>query len=144
RPLPIGVAGEIYIGGEQVAQGYLGRRSLTAERFIPDPFSGRPGSRLYRTGDLASWGADGSLQYLGRNDLQIKIRGYRVEPGEIEALLLEHAHVREAAVVVREARAGSKRLIAYVTLHAGGATGSGALRQHLKDLLPSHMVPSAF
>ncbi|HEU0301538.1 MAG TPA: amino acid adenylation domain-containing protein, partial [Longimicrobium sp.] len=145
EPVPLGVAGEIHIGGRQVARGYLGRPALTAERFGPDPFSAEPGARLYRTGDLGRWGADGALEFLGRNDFQVKVRGHRVELGEIEARLREHPAVREATVLAREEAPGDQRLVAYYV-------GSGedreveaeALRTHLADRLPGYMVPAAY
>ncbi|MEI7155073.1 AMP-binding protein, partial [Pectobacterium carotovorum] len=102
QPVPLGVAGELHIGGVGVARGYLNRPELTAERFIPDPFSNRPGARLYKTGDLARWLPDGSIEYLGRNDFQVKLRGFRIELGEIEARLMQCTGVQEAVVVARE------------------------------------------
>jgi amino acid adenylation domain-containing protein len=146
RPVPVGVPGELYIGGLGLARGYLGRPELTAERFIPHPFSREPGARLYRTGDLARWREDGQLEYLGRTDFQVKLRGYRIEPGEIEARLLEHPGLREA-VVVRAGAAGEERLVAYVVARtsAGGARpGAADLRAHLRTSLPEYMVPAVF
>jgi amino acid adenylation domain-containing protein len=144
RPAPIGVAGELYIGGIGVARGYLRKPDLTAQRFVPDSFSSDPEGRLYRTGDLARWRPDGTLEYLGRNDFQIKIRGYRIEPGEIEAQLSLHPQVKEAAVVAREAQDGQKRIVAYLTPRSDAKPPVESLRAHLKSALPEHMLPSAF
>jgi amino acid adenylation domain-containing protein len=140
EPVPVGAAGELFIGGVAVARGYLGRPRLTAERFVPDPF-GQPGARLYRTGDLCRWLADGTLEYLGRTDFQVKVRGFRVEPGEIEARLASHPGVREAVVLALDDGAGGKRLVAYFV---GEALESEALRAHLSQQLPEYMVPAAF
>ncbi|MFC7615017.1 amino acid adenylation domain-containing protein [Actinokineospora soli] len=137
RPVPPGVPGELYLAGPQVARGYLDRPGLTAQRFIADPFSG-PGERMYRTGDRVRWTADGALEYLGRLDDQVKVRGFRIEPGEVEAALVG-AGVREAAVVVRE-DGGHRRLVAYVVTDVDPAD----LRAALRRTLPDHMVPAAF
>ncbi|MBM0108856.1 amino acid adenylation domain-containing protein, partial [Steroidobacter sp. S1-65] len=141
---PIGVTGEIYIGGANVARGYLRRPALTAERFIADPFNEEPPSRMYQTGDLGRWRTDGSIEYLGRNDAQVKIRGFRVELAEIEAQLLRHSRVREAAALVREDSPGEKRLVAYVSPRANSSLNVEELRAHLQATLPDYMVPSAF
>jgi amino acid adenylation domain-containing protein/non-ribosomal peptide synthase protein (TIGR01720 family) len=182
QPVPIGVVGEVYLGGAGVARGYLGRPDLTAARFVPNPFAApederrttnderdsalfvlRPAScvRLYRTGDLARYRPDGSIEFAGRADQQVKLRGFRIEPGEIEATLLQHAAVREASVLVREDRPGEQRLVAYVvpaaderqTTNDASASSSSVvrpssfaqeLRAHLGQTLPSYMIPSAF
>jgi syringomycin synthetase protein SyrE len=142
EPAPVGVAGEVYIGGAGVARGYWGRPALTAERFVPDPFAREPGARLYRTGDLGRWLPEGVVEFLGRNDAQVKIRGFRIEPGEVEARLVEHAGVREAAVVAREDDAGDRRLVAYWV--GPGEVGVDRLRAHLLERLAEHMVPAAY
>ncbi|MFJ7251454.1 amino acid adenylation domain-containing protein [Streptomyces sp. NPDC098085] len=141
--VPVGVTGEIHVGGPGVARGYLGRPALTAERFLPDPF-GPAGSRLYRSGDLARRNADGTLDFLGRIDDQVKIRGYRIELGEIQAALAEQASVRDVAVVVREDEHGDRRLVAYVVVKPGAPADGGELRAALAQRLPAYMVPAAF
>ncbi|WP_051710857.1 non-ribosomal peptide synthetase [Andreprevotia chitinilytica] len=144
-PVPQGVAGELYIGGEGVARGYLNRPALTAERFIADRFNAKPGARLYRTGDLARWSANGALEYLGRNDHQLKLRGFRIEPGEIEAALLALPAVREAIVLAREDDAGEKQLVAYLMAHVDTSLPeTAALRSQLQRSLPDHMIPAYF
>jgi amino acid adenylation domain-containing protein len=141
RPAPIGVVGELYVGGPGVARGYHGRPALTAERFLPDPFSGRAGARLYRTGDLVRWLPEGNLQFLGRTDAQVKIDGIRIELGEIQTAVAAHPAVREAAIIVREL--DSRRgVAAYIVLADPAGTGLDELRDHLHRTLPSAMLPS--
>jgi fengycin family lipopeptide synthetase B len=144
QPTPIGVSGEMYVGGGGVARGYLERPELSGERFIPDPFGAEPGARLYRTGDLARYLADGDLEYLGRIDHQVKIRGFRVELGEIEAALRTHGDIGEAVVLAREETAGEKRLVAYLVKAPGAAPSISELREFLKEKLPEYMTPAAF
>jgi len=143
QPAPVGVIGEIYVGGAGLARGYWNRPDLTAERFVPNPF-GEAGSRLYRSGDLARYLPDGDLEYLGRADHQVKIRGFRIELGEIEAVLRSHPGVREAVVVARAEDNGEKRLIAYVVGDAGRLPNAGQWRRELKQRLPDYMIPTAF
>lgn len=141
---PVGVAGELYIGGAGLARGYLWQPELTAERFIPDRYSEEPGMSLYRTGDLARWRRDGTIEYLGRNDHQVKLRGFRIELGEIEACLQAHPAVRECIVMVREDRTGEKRLVAYIVANADlGTSPVAVLRAHASQTLPEFMVPTA-
>ncbi|HET8846542.1 MAG TPA: amino acid adenylation domain-containing protein, partial [Ktedonobacteraceae bacterium] len=144
QPVPVGVTGELYIGGVGVARGYLGRPDLTAERFVPDPFSQRPGARLYRTGDLAAYQEDGAIEYVGRMDQQVKLRGYRIELGEIEAVLREVPQVAEAVVLLREDQATEKRLVAYLVVQAGQTLSIAQLRERLQQRLPEYMVPVVF
>ncbi|WP_438826250.1 non-ribosomal peptide synthase/polyketide synthase, partial [Pseudomonas juntendi] len=143
QPVPLGAVGELYIGGDGVALGYLGQPALTAERFLDDPFSGQAGARMYRSGDLVSWQADGTLRYLGRADQQVKLRGFRIELGEIEACLGQCEGVRDSAVVLREDAPGDKRLVAYFTAHAAAPLVAD-LHGRLQSLLPDYMVPAAY
>jgi amino acid adenylation domain-containing protein len=143
NPAPVGATGEVYIGGAGLARGYWNRPALTAERFVPDPFSREAGARLYKTGDLAKFLPDGNVEFVGRADSQVKLRGFRVEPGEIEAVLCQHPSVAEAAVVVRTDGGGQKCLVAYVAGEQQ-TPPAAALREHLKAKLPEHMIPSAF
>jgi amino acid adenylation domain-containing protein/thioester reductase-like protein len=143
RPTPVGIPGELYIGGDGVARGYLKRPELTAEKFIPDPFSDIPGARLYKTGDLARYLPNGEIAFMGRIDHQVKVRGFRVELGEIEALLQQHPGVRECVVVVREDNPGDKRVVAYVVAQHGADVTAGDVTVFLRDKLPEYMVPSA-
>jgi thioesterase domain-containing protein/acyl carrier protein len=162
QPVPIGVAGEIHIGGVGVARGYLNRPELTSERFLPDPYAAEPDARMYRTGDLAHWLPDGNLEYIGRADFQVKIRGFRIEPGEIEAALRGCEGIQDAVVLAREDAPGEKRLVAYVTTDISDRVAGSAdrvacsaevaalpalpalLKEHLRNRLPEHMVPAAF
>lgn len=144
NPVPVNVAGELYIGGPGVARGYWNRPELTAEKFIANPFSDNPGERLYRTGDLARYLANGNIEFLGRLDNQVKLRGFRVELGEIEAVMRQHAEVRDAVVILREDRPGDKRLAAYYVAHSGVAPSSEPLAAYLHAKLPSYMIPAAF
>ncbi|MEV6951754.1 non-ribosomal peptide synthase/polyketide synthase [Streptomyces sp. NPDC051183] len=144
RPVPAGVVGELYLGGAGVARGYGGRPSLTAEKFVPHPFTDRPGARLYRTGDLARFRRDGSLDFLGRGDDQVKIRGYRVELGEIEATLLLAPGVKDAVVLARQDRPGERRLVAYVVPADGASPTPAELAAELRRTLPAYMVPAVF
>jgi amino acid adenylation domain-containing protein len=143
EPVPQGVAGEIVLGGAGIGRGYLGRPELTAERFVPDPWSERPGERLYRTADLGRYLADGALDFLGRRDGQTKLRGYRIELGEIESALVRHPLVREAAVAVRDDEPGGKRLVAYLVAAPGGELAPEDALASLRQILPEYMVPAA-
>jgi acyl carrier protein len=154
QPVPWGVPGRLYTGGDGLARGYLGRPDLTAERFRPDPFATAPtsdaetptsdasGARIYDTGDLARWRADGTIEFLGRADTQLKIRGFRIEPGEVEAALLAESDVKEAVVVGRADERGAKRLVAYVVPTPGARIDGTALRLRLAERLPDYLVPS--
>ncbi len=144
EPAPAGVPGELYLGGGGLARGYLDRPGLTAGRFVPDPFSGEAGARLYRTGDRVRRLADGALEFVGRVDQQVKVRGFRVEPGEIEAALAAQPGVREAVVAAREEAAGQARLVAYLVAEPGAEPSVSALRAALRTALPGYMVPAAF
>jgi acyl carrier protein len=139
HPVPVGVPGELYLGGEGLARGYLNRPEMTAMRFIPNPFAA---GRLYKTGDLVRYLADGRLEYLGRSDHQIKLRGFRIELGEVEAVLRKHPQIRENIVLVREDQPGDRRLIAYLVTNEEIPIGD--LRAFLRMKLPDYMIPSAF
>ncbi|MEO1433183.1 MAG: non-ribosomal peptide synthetase, partial [Cyanobacteria bacterium J06633_8] len=143
QPVPIGVPGELYIGGIGLARGYRNKANLTAEQFIPNPFSEQPGSRLYKTGDLARYLNDGNIEYVGRIDNQVKLRGFRIELGEVEAALNQHSQVQETLVTILEDELGNKQLVAYI-IPGENAPSSTALRQFLKEKLPAYMVPGAF
>src|SRR6185295_18032017 len=145
QPVPAGVPGELCVGGAQVGRGYLGRPDLTAERFVPDPFSTAPGARLYRTGDLVRYRPEGEIELLGRLDFQVKVRGFRIELGEIEAQLLRRGGLRSAVALVREDAPGDPRLVAYVVPEPGTETPdlSASLRRSLGEVLPPYMVPAA-
>jgi acyl carrier protein len=142
QPVPCGVAGELYVGGAGLAQGYLNRPELTAERFVPDPFSEEAGARLYRSGDLVRYRTNGDLEHLGRIDFQVKIRGFRIELGEIESLLRAHPAVREAVVLASRAPSGDLRLVGYVV--PVGGSESTDFRAFLREKLPEYMIPAVF
>jgi acyl-coenzyme A synthetase/AMP-(fatty) acid ligase/acyl carrier protein len=144
QPVPVGIPGELHIGGVGLARGYLNRPELTAEKFIPDPFGSAPNDRLYKTGDLARYRPDGNIEFLGRIDDQVKIHGIRIELGEIESVLHNHQAVREARVVVREDTPGARRLVAYVVPTEESAPSLSEIREYLKARLPSYMVPILF
>ncbi len=144
QPVPVGVIGELYIGGVGLARGYHHHPALTAERFVPHPFSTEVGNRLYRTGDLGRYFPDGAIEFLGRNDYQVKIRGYRIELEEISSVLNEYPAVRESVVVASEGVSGDKRLVAYVVAVQEALTGSSEVRSYLQERLPEYMVPSSF
>jgi amino acid adenylation domain-containing protein len=144
QPVPIGVTGEVYIGGDGVARGYLNHPDQTAERFVPHPFAAKPGARLYRTGDLACFLANGNIEYAGRNDFQVKIRGYRIELGEIELALAQHPDVSETVVLASGTNGGDKRLTAYVVLNDLRIATAKQLKEFLKERLPEYMLPSSF
>src|SRR6185369_9846336 len=139
EPAPVGVGGELYIGGEGVARGYVKRGGETGEKFVPNPYGGGAGRRMYRTGDRARYEEDGRIEFLGRVDNQVKVRGYRIELGEIEAALTQHEAVEQAVVLVREDEPGEKRLVCYVVMKEEGR--SEELRGYLREKLPEYMVP---
>ena len=144
NPVPIGVHGELYVGGVGVGRGYLADASRTAETFVPDPFSGKPGARLYRTGDVARYLHDGTLEFLGRRDHQVKVRGYRIELGEIEAVIGQHPIVGECVVLAREDTPGNRHLVAYIVGQVEQPVSAEELQHRAKEMLPDYMVPSAF
>lgn len=144
EPAAPGSIGELFISGVGLARGYFGRPDLTAERFVPDPYSGQPGARMYHTGDLGRWLADGTLECLGRNDDQVKVRGYRIELGEISAVLEQHPGVHQAVTIVREDQPGDQRITAYFIPNAALSPSISELRSHLQQLLPDYMIPSYF
>jgi acyl-coenzyme A synthetase/AMP-(fatty) acid ligase/acyl carrier protein len=143
RPVPPGVTGEVYVGGAGVAQGYHAAPGLTAGRFVPDPYGGRPGARLYRTGDVGRWARSGRIDLAGRADRQFKIRGYRVESGDVEAALRGHPDVAEAVVSVRRSDRDA-RLVGYLVTRSGASQPPDDLAGHLREMLPGYMIPAAF
>jgi acyl carrier protein len=143
QPVPAGVSGELYLGGPTLARGYLARPDLTAERFVPHPFTSMPGQRLYRTGDLVRCRSDGNLEYLGRLDTQVKVRGFRIEALEVEAMLQRHASIDQAVVVAREDPVIGTCLVAYL-IACDGRPSARELRQFLQDRLPAYMIPAAY
>lgn len=144
QPVPIGAHGDLYIGGKGLAYGYLRRPELTAERFIPHPFSSVPGERLYKTGDIARYRVDGLIEFLGRSDYQVKLHGFRIEPGEIESVLAEHVQVKQNVVYLREEASGEKRLVAYIKSVEETPPSVSELRDYLKGKLPAYMVPALY
>lgn len=144
QPVPIGVSGELHIGGDGVARGYLNRDDLTAERFLPNPFTNNPADRIYKTGDLARFMPNGDIECLGRLDFQVKVRGFRIELGEIEAVLVQHDSVRQGVVTAKEDASGTKILVAYVIPEGGVELDTAVLRAHLAEQLPHYMIPSIF
>jgi hypothetical protein len=143
QPVPVGIPGELFIGGDGVTRGYMGRPELTRERFVANPFTKATNGRLYRTGDLVRWSADGNLEFLERVDSQVKVQGFRIELGEIEAILTTHPAVSRCAVIARTEKEGDSQLVAYY-IATGNAVGVDELRRHLRLSLPEHMVPAAF
>ena len=144
QPVPLGVAGELYVGGAGLSRGYLNRPELTAERFVPCPFGTFAGARLYRTGDIARYRPDGAIEYLGRSDHQVKLRGFRIELGEVEAVLNDHEAVKESVALVRQDSPGDPRLVAYVVTSERDGEVINQLRRYMKDRLPDYMVPAVF
>jgi aryl carrier-like protein len=144
QPLPVGIAGELFVGGTGVGRGYLNDPERTCDVFVPDPFSPQPGARLYKTGDLCRWRPDGTLEFLGRIDHQVKLRGFRIELGEIESVLGQHPAVREVVVLAREDPPGDKRLVAYLAAREAPLPGPSELRSHLQTKLPEYMIPTVF
>jgi acyl-CoA synthetase (AMP-forming)/AMP-acid ligase II len=144
QPVPVGVTGELFVGGVGLARGYLNRPELTAEKFIPHPFRDEPGACLYRTGDLVRYLPDGNLEFIGRIDHLVKLRGFRIELGEVEAVLNQHENVRQAAVIAHEVQPGDQRLIAYLVPQMDVKLSAADLRAFLREKLPEHMLPGAF